>query len=72
MPPSNVSERERDHHLAFEGVKGPTHLSKWLNIPDGVYLDKMHLCDIGTFKSIFNSFFDAKKKQEDYYLGQQF
>ncbi len=46
------------------------HLSKWLNIPDGVYLDKMHLCDIGTFKSIFNSFFDAKKKQEDYYLGQ--
>lgn len=47
----------------FEGIKGETHLSKWISIPDGVYLDKMHLCDIGTFKFIFNSFFDPKKNK---------
>ena len=53
----------------YEGIKGPSHLSKWFKIPDAVYLDKMHLCDIGTFKSMFNSFFDPKKSQEEYYLG---
>ncbi len=53
----------------FQGIKGPTHLSQWMNIPDGIYLDKMHMCDIGTFKSIFNSFFDTHKKNEKFYLG---
>jgi len=28
------------------------------------------MCDIGTFKSMFNSFFDPNKKHEIYYLGE--
>lgn len=51
------------------GVKGFSYLSKWIEILNAVYIDKMHLIDIGTFKTIFNSFFESKNFRKEFYLG---
>lgn len=56
---------------AYEGIKGHTHLSKWISIPMGVYLVKMHLSDIGTFRTMFNAFFDIKNKKEIFHIGNK-
>ena len=53
----------------FEGIKGKSKLADWIRIPDAIYLDKMHMCDIGSFKTIFNNFFEKKNKREPFYLG---
>ena len=59
----------RESFGRYEGIKGPSHLSKWLNIPENVILDYMHLCLQGTFQAIFMNFFDSKRHSKRYYLG---
>jgi len=49
------------------GIKGYSYLSNWIRIPRMVIFDKMHMSDIGTFKTMFNNFFDSVK--EDYSLS---
>ena len=51
------------------GIKGYAFLSKWISIPDHVIFDYMHLCILGTFKYMFNSFFDSTNWREPYYLS---
>ncbi len=53
----------------YLGVKGETLLSEFVDFPDGVLLDKMHLIDLGIFKRILRIFFDTENKYEPYYLG---
>ena len=43
-------------------------LAKWISIPDQIHYDKMHMSDIGTFKTIFNHLFEAKN--ETYSLSE--
>ncbi|CAF0885152.1 unnamed protein product [Brachionus calyciflorus] len=54
----------------FEGIKGPSFLSNWIKIPDNLILDYMHLSLMGTFKKIFNGFFESSSWQKNYYLGK--
>ena len=58
-----------DGHQTYLGIKGDAYLAKWINIPESVIYDPMHLIFIGTFKSLFNSFFDSKNHGKPYYLG---
>jgi hypothetical protein len=63
----------REFEEFFQGIRGNTHLGNWLkgnsSLPNGMYLDKMHLCDIGTFKYMFNAFFEYKNRHSEFYLG---
>lgn len=34
----------------YAGIKGPCWISKFINIPDGVIIDYMHVCCIGTME----------------------
>ncbi len=52
------------------GIKGPTYVSNWTDIPSSILLDYMHLCLIGSFKTMKNNFFDSKNKNESFYLGE--
>jgi hypothetical protein len=52
-----------------KGIKGYSYLSEWVDIPRMVIYDKMHMTDIGTFKSYFNLLLDTNK--EDYSLGEK-
>jgi hypothetical protein len=51
--------------VPFKGIKGPTHLHKWIDIPSGVILDYMHLCLLGSFKTILTYILDNKNKKHD-------
>lgn len=51
--------------IPFKGIKGPTHLHEWLDIPSGVILDYMHLCLLGSFKTILTYILDNKNKKHD-------
>jgi hypothetical protein len=52
------------------GIKGSTYLSNWITIPDSVLFDYMHLCLIGTFKSLIMSFFKSNNHaRKEFYLG---
>ena len=46
--------------FTYLGVKGETLLSQFVDFPDGVLFDKMHLKDIGIFKRILRIFFDTE------------
>lgn len=54
----------------FNGIKGPTILSKMIKIPDAVLIDYMHLICLGIYKKLLNIWFDSKNKNFDYYLGK--
>jgi hypothetical protein len=62
-------EAERNEKV-FLGVHGYAKVSDWISIPDQVYFEMMHLTDIGTWKWMFNSFFDPENKFEAFYLGE--
>ena len=61
----------------FQGIKGPCWISKYIKIPDNIYLDPMHLIYIGTqlklltmwctefknFQNEINSFYLGPKKR---------
>ncbi len=51
------------------GIKGESILSKYVHLPDGVLLDKMHLIDLGIFKRILFILFSTENKHEKYYMG---
>lgn len=53
------------------GIKGTTYISNWLNIPEFVMLDYMHLSIIGLFKRILNDLFDSANYQQEFYLGKK-
>ena len=53
----------------YEGVKDQAFLSNWLDIPECVIIDYMHLSLIGAFKQMFNNFFNSTNHKEPYYLG---
>lgn len=57
------------NNCCFEGIKGSSYISNWITIPDNVIFDYMHLSLVGTFKKMFNSFFDQSNWQEKYYLS---
>lgn len=59
-----------ENGVCYFGVKGDTFISNWIDIPSSVLLDYMHLCLIGSFKSMVNNLFDSKNKYESYYLGK--
>ena len=46
----------------FNGIKDHAYISLWLDIPDNVIIDPMHLCLLGTYKFMFNNFFLSKNK----------
>ena len=52
----------------FEGIKGFSYLSTWVDIPRMILYDKMHMSDIGTFKYIFNLLLDSNR--EEYSLSK--
>lgn len=54
----------------YEGIKGFSYLSTWIEIPSNVILDYMHLCFQGSYKFIFNYFFDSKNHLLPFYLGK--
>ena len=58
-----------ESHQTCKGIKGYSYLSEWVDIPRMVIYDKMHMTDIGTFKSYFNLLLDTNK--EDYSLGEK-
>jgi hypothetical protein len=63
--------------LVYKGIKGATYLTKWILMPNEILLDYMHLCLIGSFKSIISNLFDSKYKNKDlgfgsFYLGKYF
>ena len=49
------SKKAHETGEAVEGVLGISKLSDWVDIPNAIYLGKMHLCDSGTFKKMFKS-----------------
>lgn len=54
---------------AFKGVKGFSFLSNWLDIPNSIIYDYMHMCLIGSFKAIINNLFSSKNNSTEYYMG---
>ena len=54
---------------SYQGIKGPSVLSRWITLPERVIIDYMHLCLQGTFKSIIMNFFDSSRSGRPYYLG---
>lgn len=54
----------------FQGIKGFSYLSNWIRIPEDVVYDYMHLSLLGTFKAMFNNFFDSCNHKEPYYLSK--
>ena len=66
---ANVTESIRSGKTIL-GIKGPSQIYNWnKNIPESVLIDYMHLCLIGTFKSMMKNFFDVSNKNMDYYIG---
>ena len=59
-----------NENMSYEGVKGFSYLSNWIKIPDDVIYDYMHMCLLGTFRRVFNSFFDSIHWQEPFYLSK--
>ena len=59
----------------YEGVKGSCWISKYIDIPEQVALDFMHLTCLGTVKKLFDLWlFQYKNKDNelnDYYFSQQ-
>ena len=53
-------EIAEDSNETYKGIKGNTYLANWIEIPRNVYLDKMHMVDIGSFIAIFNNFFSQE------------
>jgi hypothetical protein len=47
----------------YQGIKGFSYLSNWVDIPRMILFDKMHMSDIGTFKSIFFLLLDSNNKE---------
>ncbi|CAF1044996.1 unnamed protein product [Brachionus calyciflorus] len=63
-------EKALTDNVYYEGVKGYSHLSNWIKIPDDVIFDYMHMCLLGTFKRMFLSFFDSSNWREPFYLNK--
>ena len=63
-----VEEAERNQ-MKIKGIKGYSYLSKWIKIPENVIYDYMHMCLLGTFKSMFNNFFLKNNHNEPFYLS---
>ena len=47
-----------ENGCTYQGIKGEAYLAKWIKVPRGIYFDKMHTSDIGTFKTTFNGLLD--------------
>ncbi len=62
----------KKNQSSYKGIKGFSYLSNWINIPEDILLDYMHLCLIGTFKTIICNLFDSSNKNQPYYLGKFF
>ena len=54
--------------IEIDGVKGSTHLSEYLTIPDAIILDSIHLCYLGTVKKMFKIFLNKANKHEHYII----
>ncbi|CAF0888461.1 unnamed protein product [Brachionus calyciflorus] len=63
-------KKAENENIVFEGIKGFSYLSNWISIPEDILFDYMHLSLVGTFKKIFNNFFDKSNWQEKYYLNK--
>lgn len=70
----NLQASEADETgIVVKGIKGSTHLSNWIHLPDHILLDYMHLCLIGTFKAMIMYFLNtANHMNKDLYLGKYF
>lgn len=57
----------------YQGVKGSTHLSNYLNIPDHILFDFMHCSCIGTCEQLLNLWlferYDENRDPNVWYLG---
>lgn len=53
----------------YQGIKGPTNFSKYVEFPRGEIVDPLHLIFEGTFKSMFQDWFSSSNHSKAYYLG---
>ena len=51
------------------GIKGKAGISSYIEFPNGIPIDYMHLVCLGLFKSLFKKWFDSKNKAEQFYFG---
>lgn len=65
----NASALIGTENLPRYGIRGKTKLSEFINFPDSLPIDYMHLLCLGIFKNIFKKWFDSKNKQSKFYIG---
>ena len=58
-------------NICFEGIKGATHLSKWLHLPTSIIIDYMHASLLGTTKHMLNIWLSASNCKKEFYLGRK-
>ena len=54
----------------YLGIKEKCFLTNYINIPDQIPLDYMHLTALGTVKSMISYWIISKNHNEEYYLGK--
>ena len=65
-----VNESIRNN-ACFEGIKGATHLSKWLPLPTSIIIDYMHASLLGTTKHMLNIWLSLSNCKKEFYLGRK-
>jgi hypothetical protein len=55
----------------FKGIKGFSYLSTWIEFPNNIIIDYMHLSLQGAFKAICNMFFNSENHSLGFYLGRR-
>ncbi len=59
-------------YQSINGVKkGKPFLNYFINFPDQVLLDYMHVCVRGPQERLLYIWFNSKNRQENYYLGNE-
>lgn len=53
------------------GVKGPSVLHDFVNIPSHIVIDSLHACYENVSKMFLNSIFDSANKHANFYLGRR-
>lgn len=54
---------------SVDGIKGRSILLDFLELPDGLPIDYMHLINLGVFKLLFDFWFNSTHKEHSYYIG---
>ena len=67
-----IDVKNAKNNLPSRGVKGPCFLNKYINIPDQMLFDYMHVSIRGPQEQLLHLWFNSKNSNKPWYIGTKY